>query len=276
MEGFLAAEIRNKISKPINLNLFSGNFDDVFDLIDSDLEIANLNEVFQRILQGKSHIRNLGVDLPLSFGDLTSTTNRTMVVAMDPKRNNKIENLKISVGSVFNLHSEKGRNTGKNSYWEFISYLNQAGFVYVTDIYKLYYEYKNEDGSWCESNKDKDFTGDEILLEYDKNPYHQNVAILKEEIKLIEPTRIVTLGKEARNAVLRIFDDIQIDKEEIQCLHEGIEYVFLPHISTTVTQSIVTIGQLYKGLGIITKNSSISEIGKNLIANRNVVDILKF
>jgi hypothetical protein len=102
------------------------------------------------------------------------------------------------------------------------------------------------------------------------------VAILKEEIKLIEPTRIITLGKEARNAVLRIFDDIQIDKEEIQCSHKGIEYIFLPHISTTVTQSIVTIGQLYKGLGIITKNSSISEIGENLIANRNVGDILKF
>jgi hypothetical protein len=269
MEGFLAAEVRNKISNPINLNLFSGNFDDVFDLIDSDLEISNLNEVFRRILEGKSQIRNLGVDLPLSFGDITSTTIRTMVVAMDPKRNNKIENLKISVGSVFNLHSEEGRNTGKNSYWEFISYLNQAGFVYVTDIYKLYYEYKNEDGSWCESNKDKDFTGD-------KNPYHQNVAILKEEIKLIEPTRIITLGKEARNAVLRIFDDIQIDKEEIQCSHKGIEYIFLPHISTTVTQSIVTIGQLYKGLGIITKNSSLSEIGENLIANRNVGDILKF
>ena len=69
MKGYLAAEIRNKISSPINFNLFSGNFDDVFDLIDKDLEISNLNEVFRRILQGKSQIRNLGVDLPLSFGD---------------------------------------------------------------------------------------------------------------------------------------------------------------------------------------------------------------
>jgi hypothetical protein len=89
MKDYLAAEIRNKISSPINFNLFSGNFDDVYDLIDSELEVSNLNEVFRRILQGKSQIRNLGVDLPLSFGDITSTTNRTMVVAMDPKRNNK-------------------------------------------------------------------------------------------------------------------------------------------------------------------------------------------
>ena len=106
IEETISNEVRNKISNPISLNLFSGNFDDVFDLIDSDLEIANLNEVFQRILQGKSQIRNLGVDLPLSFGDITSTTNRTMVVAMDPKRNNKIENFKVYIYCDGNLKDE--------------------------------------------------------------------------------------------------------------------------------------------------------------------------
>ena len=276
MSNHLDPSLKASISELINAELLIGKFNDIYTILDNDIKISELNEVFKQLLQSKSQISNIGIDLPLSFGDYSSMNCKTVVVALDPKRNDKSnkyqnqdkQNPSISVGSIFNLHTDEGKNTGKNCYWEFVSHLTNSSFVYLTDIYKIYYESKDSFGQKLLSNKDSDFT------EKNKPAYEKNISILKEEIKIINQNRIITLGKDARNAVLRIFDDIQIDKEEIQCSHKGIEYIFLPHISTTVTQSIKTIGDLYRGLGIITKNDEILQIGNELISNRSIPNIL--
>lgn len=267
--------IGKEISNLINKALLSVSNSDIHTLLEKELKIADLNQIFKSLLQNKSQLKNVGIDLPLSFGDYNSSSHKTMIVALDPKRNDKsnaIHNKKtpveISIGSIFSLHTENGKKTGKNSYWDFISYISKSGFVYVTDIYKIYYETKDEAGQILLSNKDKAF------IASNEPPYVQNVSILKKEIEIINPNRIITLGKDAKNAVIKILD-LPGNNDEVMLKHNGKEFVFLPHISTTVTQSIKTIGDLYKGLGIITNQKEITSIGVDLLANRRIVDILK-
>lgn len=275
-------QISKEISNLINTELLSISNSDVYNLLDKEIKVADLNQIFKSLLQNKSQLKNVGIDLPLSFGDYHSAINKTMVVALDPKRNDKsnaIHNKKtpveISIGSIFSLHTEEGKKTGKNSYWDFISYISNSGFVYVTDIYKIYYETKDETGQILLSNKDKALINkDKALIAAKISPYEQNVSILKKEIEIIKPDRIITLGKDAKNAVKKILE-LPENNDEVIMKHNGKEFVFLPHISTTVTQSIKTIGDLYKGLGIITNQQEIISIGVHLLANRKIEDILK-
>ncbi len=261
---FLDISIKSEVSQLLNTQLFSGRFSDneIYELLDECVSISDLNSVYQNLLQEKSHLKNLGIDLPLWFGDFNSA-NKTMVVALDPKRN-KQENKEISVGSIFSLHTEEGKKTNKNDYWSFISYLSQTDFVYLTDIYKIYYETKDKNGQNIVSNKDKDFI--------DNACYQHNKSILDDEInKIVKPNRIITLGNDAANAVKRIKD---IKTNEIQFRLNEIDYLLLPHISRTVTQSIKTIGNLYKGLGIVTQKEEITKIGNSILNHSELKQIL--
>jgi hypothetical protein len=259
----LDPSIKRKVSISLNTNLFSSRFvdDDIYELLGRDITIGDLNDVFKNLLQSKSDINNIGIDLPIWFGDYTST-NKTMVVALDPKRN-KQDDKAISVSSIFSLHTEDGKNTNKNDYWNFVSYLAQSSFVYLTDIYKIYYQTKDRNGQNLLSNKDKSFTEEKC--------YAQNKSILEDEIlRIVKPNRIITLGGDAAKAVKRIKD---IKTSNIQFHYDGIEYIFLPHISRTVTQSIKTIGNLYKGLGIISQRPEIEHIGDTIIKNSELKNI---
>ncbi|MFN6039059.1 MAG: hypothetical protein ACK452_11380, partial [Bacteroidota bacterium] len=191
MSKHLDLSVKSSISELINVELFVGKFDDIYTTLDNDIKITELNEVFMLLLKSKPKISNIGIDLPLSFGDYNSINFKTLVVALDPKRNDKSnktqnqdkENPSISVGSIFNLHTDEGKNTGKNCYWEFVQHLTKSSFVYLTDIYKIYYESKDSLGQKLLSNKDSDF------IEKRKPAYEKNISILKEEIKIINPNR---------------------------------------------------------------------------------------
>lgn len=264
---------KEAIAEILNNELFSTNFDDIFELLDSNIKVSDLDDLYSNLLTEKTVIKNIGIDLPLWFGDV-NYKNKTMVVALDPKRNdksnhdqNKKQPPEISVGSIFSLHTENGKNTGKNCYWEFISNLSKDKFVYITDIYKIYYETKDHKGINIVSNKDKEF------IEKSTEIYQKNKQILKKEISIIKPNQIITLGKEAKEGVIKILD-ISVKKNDIKVIHEGIEIIFLPHISTTVTQSIKTIGDLFKGLGIVTNNPQLTELGENILKNKSLENIL--
>jgi hypothetical protein len=261
--NFLDQTINSDISNLINKKLLSGRFkeNEIYDLLDKNLSINDLNFVFNSLLKNKSHLKNIGIDLPIWYGDYNSTT-KTMVVALDPKRNNQ-ENKDISIGSVFGLHTTEGKNTNRNDYWNFVSYLAQTGFVYLTDIYKIYYETKNEKGQNLISNKDKSFI--------EKECYQQNKSILEEEIlNIVKPNQIISLGVDAANAVKGI---TKIKTNDIQFQQDGIQYIFLPHIARTVTQSIKTIGNLYKGIGLITGKLDIQNVGDAILKNSELKKI---
>ena len=87
-------------------------------------------------------LRNLGTDLPVYFGNPEICKERIMIIAMDAKRNAPNSDDDVVLNSVFSLHSlSYGRKTTKNDYWKFIEPLTKENFVYITDVYKLFYEY---------------------------------------------------------------------------------------------------------------------------------------
>jgi uracil-DNA glycosylase len=200
--------------------------------------------------------QNLGIDLPIYFGDI-SAKRRIMIVAMDPKRNGQTEET-VSIGSVFALNQKKDRETKKNDYWNFIEPLTDNAFVYLTDIYKLYYEYnvlKKNQQTKNPSNKDPEFTGRTSI------PFKTNKLILQAEIELIKPDTIISLGIESANA-LKLISDVKTT--DINIVHNGINYLFMPHISRTVTQSIQTIGNLFIAMGKLKKDSEFELTGNQI------------
>lgn len=227
--------------------------------IDVTLRVENLNPDLQLLLNSKSVLKNCGIDLPLWFGEL-NCAQRLIIVALDPKRNQTTK--EITLGSVFSLHTAEGRSTLRNNYWNFIEPLTKQGFVYVTDIFKLYYETMSEaKRSILLSNKDKSH------IEPGTPSGKLYKKILEEEIAIIRPTRIITLGNEAAAAVKKIRN---ISTSDLAFRDVNTEYIFLPHISTTVTQSIKTIGNLFKGVGMINGDEMIASIGENILRNKNL------
>jgi hypothetical protein len=215
---------------------------------------------YQKLLTDKSNIENLGIDLPIYFGN-PNHINRIMIVAMDPKRIGQSNN-KISIGSVFALHQKETRITNKNDYWKFIEPLTKENFVYITDIYKLYYEsFEIINGKQTKiiSNKDTEYISPKC------DSFETNKKILEEEIKLIKPKTIISLGNESANALKKISG---INSSELEVLHKGIKYLFMPHISRTVTQNIVTIANLFISMGKLKNNIKMIEIGEQIKINK--------
>ncbi|MBM77084.1 MAG: hypothetical protein CL846_01255 [Crocinitomicaceae bacterium] len=223
----------------------------------NNILINDLGE-FETLLKSKSEIKNIGVDLPIYIGDIENK-NKIMIIAMDPKRSGQ-ENDEITLNSVFSIHSKKhGRETKSNDYWKFIEPLTKENLVYLTDIYKIYYEFE-DNGIKKISNKDKSFIGSESVY------MKMNKSILENEIRCLQPNKIITMGKAPENALKSMFGI----KAGLFYKNNGIEYIFMPHISRTVTQSITTIGSLYETIGKIKGEKKLEDLGKQIKISRDL------
>ena len=271
MSNFCSGDLVAGISKILQTNFINADlesyylqmiseFDSTTDTKLKELEIGDLKGVTD-FLNSKTDLKNLGIDFPIYFGNHTQNKNKIMIVAMDAKRTNQIGK-KIVLGSVFNLHNYKGRTTNENDYWKFVEPLLEDNFVYLTDIFKIYYETSiTQKGSKSTllSNKDKDYTtGKHLQL---------NKTILEQEINLVKPNSIIALGNEAASALRSIQE---IPNKDNYLTKNGIEYIFMPHISRTVTQSIPTIANLFISLGKIKKIEEFERLG-NEIHNANKI-----
>jgi len=72
---------------------------------------------------------------------------------------------------------------------------------------------------------------------------------------------IITLGIESANA-LKSIQNIQ-SKEILETIN-NITYLFMPHISRTVTQNIQTIANLFISIGLLKNNNEMNELGKEI------------
>lgn len=273
MADFCHKGLNKKIAQVLKTHIYSENVDvfsfyhamiSAYDSPQSNSlfsEVRALSEVvnFQKFLETKKEQPfNIGIDLPIYFGD-PSSNNKIMIVAMDPKRIGQEPGV-YSLGSVFSLHTNEGRSTKKNDYWKFIEPMISENFVYLTDIYKLYYESFSEVNgkrSHYISNKDKAFIGKNTI------PFKINKEILESEINIVKPTKIIALGKEAANA-LKLIKNIKNSDSEISFNQEGIEYIFMPHIARTVTQNISTIANLFVAIGKLKNDEQMENIGKQI------------
>ena len=165
---------------------------------------------------------NLAIDLPIYLANESSKAN-VMICAMDPLSNH-INDDKIGLWNPFSiLKNTENYIRSDASNHSFFTPLKNEFNLYITDIYKLYFKHKEK-----KSNS--------IPL-YTKLKVH--TTILKQEIKIVSPQFIITLGSASKNALLGIFKDA--DSSLIKSKIEGIEVyeinklemkiICLPHIS---------------------------------------------
>jgi len=180
-----------------------------------------LNPEFSTLIE-VDESSNLAIDLPIYLANESSKVN-VMICAMDPLSYHSNDN-KIGIWNPFSILRNPEKHKGSDaSNYAFFKPLKNDFNLYITDIYKLYFMYKGK-----KSNKIIDYT---ILTSHK--------AILEQEIKIIKPEFILTLGKPSKTALLKIFNSKNV--QLIPTLIEGVEvYEFkdpavkiicLPHIS---------------------------------------------
>jgi hypothetical protein len=218
--------------------------------IDVTVEIKDLLHFSVFLDSKKENIKNIGIDFPLFFKN--SEKPNLAIVAMDPKRNDASckETNCISLGSVFALNKDSGRKSNENDYWNFISPLTKDFNVYVTDVYKIYFD--SIDKNQKVSNKDADFKEFKISINGNEKNIHRH--ILEKEFDFLfrnsssNKSIVITLGKEAKTSICQLFG-IKLSEDEISIVHDNIKFIFMPHISRTVTQNIKTVSRLYEAIG---------------------------
>lgn len=142
----------------------------------------------------------LGIDLPSWFGDYNSP-NKIMIIGIDPMRNEKDFVRKkqranifedVIIGTPYALHSKKVRKGKKNqNYTQFVSGFVQEGhFVYLTDVYKPFF-YTSVNQRSYDYYEEMHKKGEKL----GESSVRKNVLnCLMEEIQLMKPTAIITLG----------------------------------------------------------------------------------
>jgi hypothetical protein len=210
---------------------------------------------FGDFLESKNEqIKNIGIDFPILFEHPGKP--RLAIIAMDPKRNDThgIKTAQVLLGSVFALNNPSNRSTNRNDYWDFIEPLLADYSVYLTDVYKIYYDTKGINNQKV-SNKDKLFKN-KMILGKDGVTINIHKYLLDLELEYIfreansQQHLMIAMGKEAELAICELLA-IKKEKDAVFVSHGQINILFIPHISRTVTQSIKTISKLYEAIGLL-------------------------
>ena len=154
----------------------------------------------------------IGVDLPLFFKCPESEAQTVMIVAQDPLRKRddfpdfKDEDVVI-IGTPFAFHNSKSMQKKTNTKLVLALIKNIVAknyHVYVTDVYKV----------WMKTETGKGLP----LLEKDSAIFEQ---LLREELDIIDPKIIITLGNIARDGYRNISKDFD---PETQKLHKPLTH----------------------------------------------------
>lgn len=181
------------------------------------------------------NVRTLALDLPI---EITSTkqlnSKNIVVIAMDPLSPlEQPEPEKDFIGYWTPFSLVDNETTGEKAYQAnsiFFSTLVNEYNVYITDIYKLFYrigDYPADE----RSNRDPEYLSLSDSI---------HIPLLNFELEVIQPDAIITLGNNARNALLQInnispknWDDIQVYSWENKTTKKATPLICLPHISVT-------------------------------------------
>jgi hypothetical protein len=240
---------------------------------DVTLEIKDLLYFCDFLDSKKEEIKNIGIDFPLFFEN--SGKRNMAIIAMDPKRNDESckEKNCISLGSVFALNKGSGRQSNENDYWNFIFPLTKDFNVYLTDVYKIYFD--SVDKNQKVSNKDATFKKFKISVNGKEKNIHR--YILEKEFEFLfqnsssNESIVIALGKEAKTAICQLFG-IKLSEDEISIVHDNIKFIFMPHISRTVTQNIKTVSRLYEAIGEL-KNVRKNDGDKFKLVGSQILDL---
>ena len=208
-----------------------------------------------KILHGQKIPTNAilrGIDFPSWFGKINSerTNKKIMIVGIDPLRNKKNfehakESKDVIIGTPYALHESKMRWGRTKQYWSFIEELSKKHFVYLTDIYKVFF--------LCDGMRSYNYFKKEKKIEEHK--------LLEEEFKIIKPDIIITLGGESY---------FQLMKKRIPNLCNKID----PHIYQEASLQINVIPMVHLSGSTREKNKldflkNNLEEGNDCIINKN-------
>ena len=209
----------------------------------SDISLFKNELTDQFALVKNKNTRTIGIDFPIL---LSSGKNRPvlMVCAMDPLRkesNDYSQDDKISFWvpfSIINSIDSKNNKSSDRSNLTFFHTLLETHDIYVTDIYKVFFREGKR-----KSNTQKEYTKE--------NPVHKD--ILNNEINIIKPQAILTLGNDARDAICQILDlnpPSWTDKIYSTESKENFKIIMVPHIagSANGTKTKILNNLLYKSI----------------------------
>lgn len=147
---------------------------------------------------------DLRIDVPVWFGDLNIATNRIVVFGLEPRDTNSLFNIERVGNSVFGTpfgvdrwnHKSTVKGKPQNKYFRVFEELSEHydTFLIFSDIVKHYQVL---------SSINKDANDKFARKNFDKHANH-SLDKLREEIKLINPTHIVTLGDGAHKIINKL------------------------------------------------------------------------
>ena len=156
-------------------------------------------------------VKLLGIDFPSWYGNYGSKE-KIMIIGIDPMRGSKnfddataSETNDILIGTPYAYHDKKVRSSKANkNYTQFIdNLLEDNNFVYLTDVYKTFFYHSDAKKKDIRSYR---YYGEQQKIEIQDKENSIRSTILKtlcSEIKLINPTIIITLGDISFNQLTR-------------------------------------------------------------------------
>ena len=165
-------------------------------LVNKDLTFDNLKEfVFSKSVLNitkSADFELTGIDIPIWLKGNCKTGNRVIIVAQDPKRNEKsFKKFSADIKEqliVWTPFSYQEKNNSVNVYWKIIDEIvSKSSMVYITDLNKIWYNNKKIDKS----------ISNELF-----NLYFE---ILQKEInEFVKPDIIIAFGKKALCALCEL------------------------------------------------------------------------
>lgn len=234
-----------------------------------DLNTEELNEIYTEIAQARNELEwsktkdsdllvnffnsfkesyGLGIDLPIWF-NWGSLKEKAMIIGRDPQRNH--DDNRLIIGTPFSVANKGGREAKNNQYWRFIKPLLSNNRIYITDVFKL-------------------FTKNPIDKKRLKQNKKLHYEILNEEIFKVDPNRIITIGKDAKLAILSIYQkeltehNLEENTSYVKVSND-LEFFFVPHISNLVLQNFIPIANLFVSIGKLRKNKKWGQIGLTIL-----------
>jgi hypothetical protein len=202
-------------------------------------DLKNLNEILPPNLLSKDDLvggfsylreeklRTIAIDFPILISKLGENRKKIMVCALDsfPSNTGDYTN-SIIAWAPFSLNYNWNlatRSSKQNI--AFFSVLLESADLYVTDIFKIFYR-RGLAGTDYRSNQDQNYTT--VKLDMHK-------SILEQEIEIIKPDLILTLGNKSRDVIYSIIKaPIEKWSDDIMSgiwLDNKTPVISIPHIS---------------------------------------------
>jgi hypothetical protein len=201
-------------------------FTNFYNLINANIE-HNKNEFIQsdRFLFGlnnsivspsnilECNTGDIRFDIPVWFGDINKAKSRIVVFGLEPRDTDSTFNIEKIENRVYAtpfgvdrwIESSSVQRKPQNRYYRVFNELvnDHSNFVLFSDVVKDYYI-----DSKHNENRKNDIIARDLFFE----KAYAELDFLKEEIELIKPTHIITLGLDSYNFIKANFSEMQIFK----------------------------------------------------------------